>query len=1249
MFTLPVSIFQSRLSLSKKPAKLLVYSVSVLGLAIAASDSALAACSTIGTETVCTGTTTGPIYLSGDGQSVTVEENASIDSTARAIEVVGEDNQIENNGTIGSSGNAVVLQMRSTTGNLSLVNNGEIFSQNGISAAFLNTTGGDITFENTGDMGSAGLIALAGSNSGTANVTAINSGTITETRGFAALRGGSDIGNVFIDNSGIINGAGTAIEGVNTSGRIDIVNSGDVSGAFRVISVAGGAAIDIENAGSISGPSQNTSGIYVRAEYNAEVDIHNTGEISVGDSAINLNFIDGQSATVLNDGDILTSGDAISFLSNSTDNDAAIELTNSAGATIETTGRFGDGINIDNDGAGDIKIQNAGSILTSGDSAVGIRFLGANSDISIENSGQIQTTGFFSHGMNGNLRNADINIQNSGEIDVTGWGIVSSVIQGSNDISNTGSLNGAYGIYGDIEAGPLSIDNAGSIQTHGSYSGSISVGGFGIGSAGQIQVLNDGMIESGGAEQAPGIEINVWDDDASLIWDVRAENGASGEISTTGTDSSGIRALSYSNADISLVNAGTITTDADNSHGIQADFALGPPSRDALSSTLNIDNIGLIQTNGTNSSAIFLITPSDSSVVNLTNSGSLSGNETSIRADLAGSTFNLNSSGEINGDIVLRNSVDQIDLSGDVNGDIDLAELDDILIFSGDGSGIINGNLIGGSGYDRLEFASSGIFNFSESVSEFEQLIYSGQTRLSGADFAGAADAIITQSGVLQIAPGTSEIAVTNGIQNFGVLQLAPNAVLDISAGGFTNNSGSVLIFDLDTGAPEILVAGDALIQSDSQIEINVLDMDSLFHGRAFDAITASGSVVDLSPDLIDNSHLFFFTKDVVNGNVLQITAEQELMLDQVVNPEDQNALATASALQSIIDTRSAPGNSLATLFGQLPDDQSVRVGVAQFIPGDSGGIFEVANASLINVQSAFSDRLQGPSTSALDRNNRKNELQIWGDFLIADLKGDANNFLSAFSGTATGIAIGADYAFELDDMQSVIGGGIYNHNGDINDYSAAFTDSDLDGMGAIVYANLQANSINGYLMAGTGSLDASSERGNALTGEIAGSDYDGNQDHFLAGIEYMISNGNLIITPRAELAYISTAFDAYSEQSTIGTLNVSAQDHSLTRMKFEVDAAKRLEYSRGRYLTPQASIAVIDSDHKLDDLQVNFIDGGDAFAIAQADRSGTRLGVGTGITIGDMSKMVVRIAYRGEFGGGSDLHSGRIQVSFGF
>lgn len=230
------------------------------------------------------------------------------------------------------------------------------------------------------------------------------------------------------------------------------------------------------NDGTISSSQDDVYGVKISSETYGYA--RNGGSITTqGDSADGIHIDSDRSAgaTVDEDGTIETYGDGATGLYAHANEGTSIVANY---GTIATTGEDSDGIVASAYGSGEdgyVYVNNANSIATSGDSAVGVRIL-ATEHAELTNSGTVSTSG-----------------SNSDAVQIRSGGIATSVVTNSGLIEATGAGSDAISASGDT----IEITNelTGTISaTDGNAVVAYADGGFYEANTAFVHIVNAGQI-----------------------------------------------------------------------------------------------------------------------------------------------------------------------------------------------------------------------------------------------------------------------------------------------------------------------------------------------------------------------------------------------------------------------------------------------------------------------------------------------------------------------------------------------------------------------------------------------------------------------------------------------------------------------------------------------------------------------------------------------------------------------------------
>lgn len=655
-----------------------------------------------------------------------IEANSGPDALATAIQVSGSAT-VRNLGNIAGEYNGVQFAGAESSGQLDNFRGGVISSD----SRAVDIQGEDVTVRNFGE-----IIGTGDQRNGTiyTNSTAENI-TIQNQNGALIDAGegnfGAGISFQVGDETGdevsntVFNGVGAVIQGrgqeaANTGGAgdgirlnngaegavsdTDIVNAGLISSESTQGTAAG---IRIADGLSAEGRIQNTAtgtiegaqnGLYI-GEAEHDLDVLNFGTIQSGSRAVN---IDGSGVDLINNGDILGTGDQRNGTIYADDTASDFSITNLTNGTIDAgEGNQGAGISLSlaESGNENIEITNAGTIAgrgqaspAAGTAGDGIRlegvrgpdgFQSATFDGSITNTGDI--TSESNQGTTGGFRAVN-GVNFTGELVNETTGTIS------------GGNNGVYFGTGDHLGG--SFVNRGTVT---SDSRALNIDGDGL------EVVNEGDIigtgdQRNGTVYADGTANNYAFTNEGTVDAGEGNNGSGVSLQTGAEDGAVVSA--------SVINQGLIQGRGDAETGNQVGDGLRVFSNveDASFAGL-IENTGTISGSADSEEAAGIRIDGGVTVLGaIVNEGTINGTVNAIDATDAGAvTFVNDDEGVVNGNVLLSDEDDVLIDLGQINGVIDGGAGDDILI-AGEGDNVIVGGrgddfIDGGEGYDTVDYS----------------------------------------------------------------------------------------------------------------------------------------------------------------------------------------------------------------------------------------------------------------------------------------------------------------------------------------------------------------------------------------------------------------------------------------------------------------------------------------------------------------------------------------------------------------
>jgi hypothetical protein len=504
----------------------------------------------------------------------------------------------------------------------------------------------------------------------TANYTVTNTGDVTQTSNTTsgdAIRLRID-GNLTGTYNGSVTTQADFSDGIdaasNQNGNITGTNNGQIStsGSFS-------RALRI-NTGSTG---SNGDPVFV----GGDVNITNNGALTTtGDDSrafqVDLN---GGDATVKNNasGTITTSGEdstAVNISAGNSDLSAgrqaqlggAVDFRNDA--AITTTGDFSDGVFVFSNG-GTVFVGNTGVVATAGEDSMGLKASSgenrnagdnkqtqAGSTVTVDNDGQITTEGVFSNAIEAWSNGGDVFVDNSALLSTSGEdaeGI--GAYSGTNNMSD----NRVVQVGGAVTVTNTGVINAGDSSALEAWS-----------NGGAVNVTNSANLSAQGdghsALRATSGTSNTNDDRVVQVGaNVTVTN--TGNLSTTGSDSSHALNADSNGGDVTVTNSGTLTTSGDGSDGLWAgtgESSITNGNTFQAGGNISITNNlgGTVSTSGDDASGLHAYTNKGTIIINnLANITTLGSGSDGIEAKSGenysgtfsnGNNISINNSGTIN-------------------------------------------------------------------------------------------------------------------------------------------------------------------------------------------------------------------------------------------------------------------------------------------------------------------------------------------------------------------------------------------------------------------------------------------------------------------------------------------------------------------------------------------------------------------------------------------------------------------------
>ena len=611
---------------------------------------------------VIAGTQNG-VYFGEGSHNARIDNDGTISSDSRAVNIDGTGVRLDNDGVILGTGNQ---------------RNGTVYAD------------GTADFYSI-DNGRRGEIDAGDGNQGAG--IALQTGDFT-----------GDVVNANLVNRGDINGRGQADATSGLAGdgvriftsvgeatfRGDFFNSGDITSESTQGTTAGFRIAD--GVGFVGDITNTRSGDIVGAQNGLyfgngahDATVRNFGEIESGSRAVN---IDGTGVTLVNDGRIQGTGDQRNgtVYSDGTADDYAI-INNRRGDIDAGEGNQGAGIALQTgDTAGDVvnaRLVNHGDIDGRGQAASNTGLAGDGVRI-FTSVGQATFQGDFFN--SGDITSESTQGTTAGFRIADGVGFVGEIIN-----TRSGDIVGAQnGLYFGNGAHDATVRNFGEIE---SGSRAVNIDGTGV------TLINDRDIEGTGDQRNGTVYADSTADDYAIINNRRGDidagqgnNGSAVSLQTGDVDGDTVTA--------SVTNHGDIIGRGDAADGnTVGDGVRIFSGQSDVTFSGDITNTGLIAASSESAAAVG-VSIEDGVTLDgrIINDGHIVATETAIDATEAGGNVNVQNRGRIDGDVNLSAGNDVFDgAQGNTFGAIDGGAGDDTLT-----GGRENNLLIGGLGSDEL-------------------------------------------------------------------------------------------------------------------------------------------------------------------------------------------------------------------------------------------------------------------------------------------------------------------------------------------------------------------------------------------------------------------------------------------------------------------------------------------------------------------------------------------------------------------
>lgn len=591
--------------------------------------------------------------------------------------------------------------------------------------------------------------------------------------------------------------------------------------------------------------------------------------------------------------------------------------------------------------------------------------------------------------------------------------------------------------------------------------------------------------------------------------------------------------------------------------------------------------------------------------------------------------------------------VNTLEIAGALNGNVDLGAGDDRLIIASLNNG--TGTRSGGAGNDTLEFRGAGTNAWNGTgYSDFENFANGAGTlsitgnvgfqnfAVTGGRVIGQAGTTITSANSILVGQGAtfgSAGTVNASIDVRGTLSPGASPGTMTVNGNVAFASGSNLLLELaPTGRDLLNISGTLSIASGSTIDIT--GALSSAPGGAIDLVVAGGGITGGFTTINKSQSIFGFVAQ--RGNKIQIVgefandtsfgtnAQASIAYANAVLRSGQKVAAFTAALPDLVDTQ---GKSRQAAFAQLTPEayaSASRIGI------DNG---------LLLADSARSLRYTMPEEQGLFGFGQ-------GLFGRSELDGNKTTGASSANGDASGLIGGIGYGFG----NGMRVGGFIGHLDSEQKLFQLNASTSADGFVGGVFADARIGGLGLHALAAYDGADAKTTRNLPGRTSVAGS-YGLNSWLVDLSADYDLDAGDMTVTPRAGLTWISTRREGVTEQGA-SAFGLSVQGKRTDALFADAGITLGAETKVGNL--PLSSWVEAGIRHMLDGDAITAsgvltgVTGDGVLTVAGVDRSTTtaRLGAGLGLDLSDSVRL--NVGYVGEFGD-AERHnlSGGISVKF--
>ena len=486
--------------------------------------------------------------------------------------------------TISASGQDITLdEAASTFGTLALTGANVAVTDAGATDLGASTVSGTLGITSGGAVTDSGTLAITGATTISASGQDITLDEAASTFGTLALTGA----NVAVTDAGATDLGASTVSGTLAITSIgDVTNSGvlDIAGDLALTTSADNGSVSLDQANDIDGVlSVTTHGTGTTSVTNLTGSI-DLGTITTAELTIDARGITQSGVSTVSGVSSFTSGANAISLDQANEFTGAVNLSNSGANNVTIDDANDLVLGTVSIAAGDLNVDNAGTITQTGVVSVGGNTVldnsdGDNADITLANANNVYTgTVTFSTDTG-----SDISIADSTAFDLGALAVNSLIVSAGGDISDSGVLDIATtasftttAANGNLVLDQASdIDGAFSIATHGTGTSSVTnltdAIELGTVSSAGLTIEADGAISQSGAATISGdASFTNTDGDNAAISLNNASNSFGGSIAlatdsgsaVTLTDTTAIELPALTLASLTVTSGGAVT-DAD--------------------------------------------------------------------------------------------------------------------------------------------------------------------------------------------------------------------------------------------------------------------------------------------------------------------------------------------------------------------------------------------------------------------------------------------------------------------------------------------------------------------------------------------------------------------------------------------------------------------------------------------------------------------------------------------------------------